>query len=344
MEKGRKLFNRMRKHKETPKDTESLYSDDSFYNFIKEDEDKTQTESLYPIEELNEVKRGIDEQVLADILDKSKTQRSYKNTEAYLSRNEQICNYVFDKKQKKNYNKAELIYRNDVIFNLKHERYVDIYDPWLFVSHKNIQWPNYVTKLYYTKLTPSGFLVRLSYSTNLYLNKVFQNQDFAPMLRILHYPIYELASKLLRQPTFEDIRREFINEEFIMEYGNVEIMYTSGRIQRDFNQEDKKLISYDIKDKQPTNIACNSFFDYVPICFNPPQKKSNGEIFFENPKNLILSNICFHKNDCHDNWCETHNKHSISFLYKHEHYPKQPYFKHTDANTLDFCQYINKNE
>lgn len=343
MEKGRRLFNRMRKQKEVMKDTESTYSDDSFYHFIKEDVDPS-TDSLYPIDELNEVKKGIDEQALADILDKSKAQRVYKNTESYLMRNEQVCHYVFDKKQKNSYNKSELLFRNDVIFNLKHERYVDKYDPWLFVSHENIEWPKYVKRLYYTKLTPSGFIARLSYSTNLYLNKMFENQSFAPMLRILHYPIYELASKLLRQPTLEDIKREFINKDFILNYGNVEVMYRSGKIQRDFNHEDKNLISYSIEEDQPTNVAYNSLFDYIPICFNPPQKNSNGEIYYEDPSKLLFSNICFHSNDCHDNWCETHNNKNISFLYKHEHYSKNGSFKPRSDQILDFCQYINNHE
>lgn len=344
MEKGRRLFNRIRKPKENQKDVESIYSDDSFYSFIKENDTKDETQSLYPIKELEEVKRGIDEQVLADILDKSKTQKTYKNTEAYLNKNEQICHYVFDKNNKKHYSKTVEVFRNDVIFNTNHERYINEYDPWIFVSHNNVEWPDYVTKLYYTKLTPFGFIARLSYSSNLYLNMAFQNQNFAPMLRIMHYPIYELASKLLRKPEFEDIQKEFVNEKFIMNYGNVEIIYDSGRIQRDFNKEEKTIISYDITDKQPTNIAFNSFYDYVPICFNPPQRDENDKVFYEDPKNLVLSNICFHKNDCHDNWCETHNNNRISFLNKHNHYQEQPYFKQSEIQTLSFCQYINKNE
>jgi hypothetical protein len=341
MEKGRKLFNRIRKPKRISKDIESVYSDDSFYSSIKEE--PVVKENLYPIDELNEMKKGIDEQVLADILDKSKIQRIHKNTEAYLASNNQVCHYIFDKKNKKNYNKVESNYRNDVIFNPKHERFTSIYDPWLFVSHEGIEWPDYVTKLYYTKLTPTGDLVRLSYSTNLYLNKLFKTQSFAPVLRIFHYPIYELASKLLRQPTLEDIKREFITEEFIMDYGNVEIIERSGNIKRDFNIEDKTLTIYDINAEQPTEIAYNSFFDYIPICFNPPQKNEHGEIYFEDPKNLIMSDICFHKDDCHDNWCETHNCNNISFLNKHEHYHHQTQFKPESQQILNFCQYINNN-
>lgn len=340
MEKGRKLFNRIRNHKDTVKDNVSTYSDDSFYNFIKEEPTE---EHLYPIKELNEVKQGIDEQILADILDKSKIQKSYQNIDSYLSKNNQVCHYIFDKKNKKNYNKTECMFRNDVIFNPEHERFNSIFDPWIFVSHANIEWPSYVTKLYYTKLTPTGNLIRLSYATNLYLNKLFQVQDFAPVLRLFHYPIYELASKLLRQPTFEDIKNEFINEAFILEYGNIEIIEKSGIIRRDFNLDVKQLISYDINEEQPTIIACNSFFDYIPICFNPPRKNERGEIYFENWKNMIFSNICFHKNDCHDNWCATHNPYNISFLHKHDHYPNQEFFKLENTQTLDFCQYINNN-
>lgn len=346
MEKGRKLFSRIRKEKNMSKDLESNYTDDSFYSFIKEDVETNNNQGLYPIKELEGINDNIDDQFLIDSLDKTKGgNKTYKNTENYLLNNGQVCHYIFDKRQKTDYTKQQLNFRDNVIFNTSHERFGnDIYDPWLFTSLENVKWPSFVKKLYYTKLTPNGSLVMLSYTSNLYLNKLFISQKYAPVLRLFHHLIYELASKLMREPRFEDIKREYVNEKFIMETGNIELIEESGKITRDFNNIDfKHLIVYDIKDKQPTEIAFTSFYDYIPICFNPPQRKQNGEVFFEDPKNLIFSNICFHKDNCHDNWCETHNKHCISNAYKHEHYINQPLFKLEEQKTLDFYQYINNN-
>ena len=412
MEKGRQLFNKIRKAKTIPKDVESTASEESFYNFITED--LLEERPLYPSDKLEEIKeeQGHDELVeilentkkhniepigvarediyqvreeiyqtpgdiyqakediynskediykskediykskediyhsnIEDILDKSKLKEQRKNIDKYLSKNNHVCHYIFDKKKKNNYTMSENVFRNSVVFNFKHERFNNnVHDPWLFTSLKNVKWPDFVTRLFYTKLTPTGNLVCLSYVTNLYLNKLFLTQSYAPVLRLFHYPIYELASKLSREPTFEEIKREYINETFIMEHGNIEVIEKSGNIIRDFNTETpKKMRVYDINDEQPTDIAFCSFYDYVPICFYFSKKNENGVYNFEDPNKLIFSNICFHKNNCHDYWRETHNPYSISHLYKHPHLENQPLFDIKDQKSLDFYQYINNN-
>lgn len=334
MEKNRSFFNRFRNKKESDlislnkKDSDIISLNDSVYEYVyKPIENKENFKDsldnmpghIYPVQELEAMIENCGDtdslysEKISRLLENDKSSEIGENTKKYLKYNNQDCVDFFLRHNEKEYTDEEKKFRNDILFNTDHERFKSQLDPWLFVEQKDIVWPNYVKKIYYTRLTPYKSLVRLSYSTNLYLNKLFQTQDFAPVLRIFFCPIYEMTSSLLREPTRQDVFNTFVNEDFIMNYGNVEIINRDTElIERDFHPNDKEIFSKNVEEEQLTNIAYRSFFDYIPICMCPHKENKNYN-------DILFSDICFHKNNCHDNSCTTHNTKNISYKNAHEH-------------------------
>lgn len=337
------LKNKLRRGKDD--DADSNVSIPSIYDMMgpedkETDEVKKETkEYLYPVEELDWIKFGEDGEVLSGMLDKG-TRRKGKNqnTKDYILRNSQPCNTIFDKTKTSGYTRSEELYRNNIIFNPEHERFSNgTLDPWLFTDHKDIEWPSYVKNFYYTRLTPTQELVRLSQTTILYFNKLFECYDYAAVLRVFHYPIYEMVSNLQRPPVPSDIRDKFICEKYVNGPGNIEICFKDGSVRRDFSHKKKNFLTVPVTEEQPTTIAYKMFYDYVPICFHVPHKEGESH-YFEDPESVYMSNICFHKDDCHDTWCTTHATNHIPLINRHDHIER----KTGSFKTLDFKKYINE--
>lgn len=247
-----------------------------------------------------------------------------------------LCNYVFriNNQSLFSFTEEQNKFKNDILVNYENERFInnETYDPWIF-EKKNTNWPSFITDIYYTHLTPNKQIVRLSYSTNCYLNTVFKTQTIASCLRLHYYPIYQLATELMREPTIKDIQNKFINKTFIHGFSNIELLINSDKkvlIQRDFGKNNfKELIKIPINQKQPTNWAYKNFYDYIPVCFIPQNIDTT-----EYP-NLLMSNICYHENNCHDTWCSTHNyTHPNNFL-KHKHNSNNLFYKFKTSQILD---------
>lgn len=322
----------------------------SYFN----DFDKKKT--IYPVKDLTELKKIEQENnEMAKLLSDSKFYKNNTNNinniktiniDNYINKTNLVCNYVFDQKYNITYTPDQIKFRNDVIFNMDDERFDDNdeYDPWLFNRYSNQIWPDYVKNVYYTKLTPNGKIARLSYLTNLFLNKAYETQNFVPFIRLFYHPIYVLASKLCRKPIIKDIKDEYITEKYITDFGNIEILHRDKNIiQRDFDRNPKKMIKVPVDEPQPSYYAYKNFFDYVPICFLPPKHNEVSGNEYDNPRNLIMSNICFHKHNCHDYWCTTHNKtNKQSYINKHTHDDNQVYYEFKPEQIIDIKKFLSE--
>lgn len=337
------LKNKIRRGRDD--DADSNISIPSIYDVLVPEQRETRDsepepkEFLYPVDELESMRFGEDGEVLSGMLDKG-TRRKGKNrnTKDYILRNSQPCNTIFDKNKTSGYTRSEEAYRNDVIFNLEHERFENgTLDPWLFTDQKDIAWPSYVKNFYYTRLTPTQELVRLSQTTILYFNKLFEYNDYAPVLRIFHYPIYEMVSNLQRPPVPADIRDTFVCEKYVNGPGNVEVCFRDGSIRRDFSHKRKHFLAIPVNEEQPTTIGYKMFHDYIPICFHVP-RQDGDKIHFDDPETLFMSNICFHRDGCHDTWCSTHATNHIPLINRHNHVER----KSGMFRSLDFKKYINE--
>lgn len=333
MDKNKNFFNRFKRNK---KETDDISLNSSVYEFacekpstdnnnidplLEDDIFFEDTTHIYPVKELEDMSKSLGDteslysEKILKLLEPQKSDEDGENVRNYYKYNNQDCVDFYTRNYSVEYTEEEKKFRNDVLFNTEHERFKSKLDPWLFTEHTDIVWPDYVKKLYYTRLTPYRHLVRLSYSSILYLNRMFLTQTFAPALRIFFCPMYEMTSKLMREPDRQDVFKKFINEEFVMNYGNIEIIHRDTElIERDFILSDKELFSKNIEDEQPTNVAYKSFFDYIPICMIPYKELENNNI-----DNILFSDICFHKHGCHDNSCTTHNDKNIFYKNAHEH-------------------------
>lgn len=252
-------------------------------------------------------------------------------------------NYIYKKKFIKEYSKEEEDYRNFFLFNYNEDRFFNCgekneFDPLIFQNDFKL-YPGFVKRIYYTKNTPDNKIVRLSRLTNLYLNMCFENQNFAAFYRVMYYPLYELMTKKLKEINEEDVKSFFIKDNMIKNYGNIEIYYKKeNKIIRDLDYNHLDIISYDIKDIQPTFWEYKNFYDYIPICFIPPNYYEQIPFLKHYPEcqNLLMSNICFHNNNCHDYWCKTHNyneNQSINYVHNHDFF--QELYKFNKNQLID---------
>lgn len=261
----------------------------------------------------------------------------YPNLEEELTK---IENFSFQFSNKFKLNLANHIFDSHYVHKLTLEQKTEFddllnikshlsYDPDIFQKSDNI-YPPSVKFLYYTMETPKEDIKRLSKTTNIYLNQYFAKQNTCSMFRIMYYPIYYLMNlnkgKDFNQKNIFDF---FINSQNIKNYGQLDVFYDKEEIIiNDYTYNNIPIIKFKIDNIQPTDIEYKNHFDYIPICHLPYDNMTHLTLTPTYPTNLennIVSDICFHNDNCHDYWCKTHNYHSKqSILRSHFHYTNQP--------------------
>lgn len=245
----------------------------------------------------------------------------FNNILNYYNLSDSFYTYFYNTTYPNSFNYDTNNYRNNFLFNFNHSRFYKDntrleFDNLIYIN-KIHKWPEYVKYIYYTNITMDKKLVQLSYISNLYLNKCFLQQKYCSLHRIGFYMIYDIISKNKSSIDNNAFLKSYISLEKI-NFHNTDVFYEN-KIQNMINFRYRDIIKYNISDTQPTNWAYKNFFDYIPICYIP-----NNHI------SLVTSNLCFHKTNCHDTLCKTHNK---EILYtSHLHYDLQSYY---DINSLE---------
>lgn len=210
-------------------------------------------------------------------------------------------------------------FRNNILFNHDDTRFTLSgetfeFDPWLYnnVSKNDINWPFFVKNIYYTTNHYNNKLVQLSIPNQLYLNQCFSHQNFATLFKIGFYPIYYLMSKCESNISSDYVKNYFNNENVIPLLFSVfgETFYRDENKIKSKSSEIHDLVSTPVGEPYLSNYRYKDFFDYIPVCHIPPLFYEFTPIPIPWPSdinNVVMSNICFHKNNCHDYECSNHN-------------------------------------
>lgn len=293
-------------------------------------------------------------------------QKALPNLDYYTIRAErQNCNLLYKVNNNFKYTDEQNVWRNDVLFNRNDSRFTDknktpymnikdivnIYSDPLIYEKTPIKWPSYVKYIYYTQNSLNEKSVQVSKTTNLYLNYCLENQGYACLYRIGYYRIYELITKLKQFVSTKDVADEFINEQnlYIKSAGQLETWWYNDNFKEivyNFNFSNTPITRVPVNETQITDIRYRDLFDYIPICMIPKNnsKFDSSNITYPDPSNSYVSNICYHKNNCHDNSCSEHNEYARNYHRFHlKHYENQPYYSFNYSQLIDINDLINYN-
>jgi hypothetical protein len=255
----------------------------------------------------------------------------FKNILNYYNNYDSYLTYFYKINYPNNFDYETNKYRNNYLFNFNHSRFYKDntrleFDPLIYTNEVQ-QWPDFIKYIYYTDNTMDKKLVQLSYLTNLYLNICFSKQNYCSLHRIGYYMIYDIISTNQSEIDPYDFFKAYIKQNNL-NFHNTDVFY-SDKIQNMINFKYRPIIKYPINDIQPTNWAYKNFFDYIPICHIPYDHLT-----------LITNNICYHKANCHDSLCKTHNNNNLYMA--HLHYDLQSYYdalKVIDIDKLSTFKY-----
>lgn len=247
------------------------------------------------------------------------------------------------------YNDEQINYRNDFLFNPNATRLLmnNIslnLDPLIYdsVTENKYMWPSDIDFIYYTNNTYDGKYVQVSIPVNLYLNRCFKKQNFSTLYRVGYYAIYTLMSLKSDIIDTNYVKNFFDTEEniAIRSDGFVETFYRDEGIIRNDNGDIRDFVRVPVGEKQLSNYRYKNLFDYIPICHIPPKFSFFSPInyeYYDKLDTIIMSNICHHKNNCHDYNCGQHNlnKNISRFDYHTYHFHEEPYHRFDRKQLID---------
>lgn len=286
----------------------------------------------------------------------------YPNTDFYSSYAEgNRLNIFYRLIFKPKFTDEELEWRNNYLFDRTNPRFtgkedagslindsVTINTDPLIFEEGPVAWPSYVKHIYYTPNTLYGTYVQVSKSTNLYLNYCFQYQNFASFFRTGYYVMYNAMSKIQSGMTINDVKNKFINKDMIYKksYGQIETWFNNEeKIVHNFNVEDSQIKRIPVNEVQLTQFRYKDLFDYIPICMIPREYSVYEplDIKYPDPRNCVMSNICYHKNNCHDFSCMEDNDTGMFYKAHAKHNENEPYYSFSRTQLLDINEFLNYN-